>query len=75
MEHEPKDVFQDMTSKIIVEHREIEKLQDSLTIGTPSKGGELKIYTDFSDGALTRLKIDAAFVARAYAQAKMEKPE
>lgn len=52
-------------------HENKENRPDSITIGTPSKGGEVKVY--FSAKAPeeeTRALIDAAFTARAYAQSK-----
>lgn len=56
---------------IIVEHREVGKLQDSLTVGTPAKGGEIKVYSDFSDLDATKRKIDNAIQAREYANSKL----
>jgi len=55
-------------TKMIVEHRETGKLQDSLEIGTPAKGGAIKIYTDFNDVKATQEKILKAFEARKFAQ-------
>ena len=34
-------------TKLIVEHRETGKLQDSLEIGSASKGGAIKVYGNF----------------------------
>lgn len=62
-------------SKIIVEHREANKMTDSLEIGTPAKGGAIKIYCDFSDIETTRNKIDNAVIARSYAQSKLSVEE
>ena len=53
---------------VIVEHRELGKLQDSLECGSASKGGCVKVYTDFSDVDGTRDKILKAFEARKFAQ-------
>lgn len=56
---------------VIVEHREMMKLQDSLECGTPAKGGAIKVYCDFSNLEDTKLKIDNAIIARTYAQSKL----
>lgn len=53
------------THKVIKEH------QDSLEIGTPGKGGAVKIYGDFEDLAAFKAKIDAAKQAREYAQVSL----
>lgn len=47
-----------------------ELLQDSLEIGTPAKGGAIKIYTDFRNIELTKEKINNAFEMRKYANEK-----
>jgi hypothetical protein len=44
---------------------------DSLEIGTPSKGGAVKIYGDYSKPKDFQAKIDAAKEVRAYAHAKL----
>ena len=44
---------------------------DSLEIGTPSKGGAVKIYGNFSDVATFKKKVDAAKEVREYAQANI----
>lgn len=51
----------------------IEGQRDSLELGTPSKGGTLKIYADFSDLEATKDKIRKAFEARAFARELVEK--
>jgi len=56
---------------LIVEHRETGKLQDSLEIGTPAKGGALKVYGDFADSEAFKKKVDNAIVVREYATAKL----
>ena len=48
-------------------HTDSGKLQDSLSIGTPAKGGEIKVYTDFKDVEGTRDKILKAIEARKFA--------
>ena len=55
----------DVPSEVKV-HKMINDTPDSLTIGTPGKGGEIKIYTDFKDWEGTKKKIDEALVAREY---------
>ncbi len=54
--------------EMIVVHREEGKLQDSIEIGTPAKGGAIKVYCDFSNVEATQEKIKKAFEARKYAQ-------
>jgi hypothetical protein len=49
------------TQKIITEN------PDSIEIGTPSKGGAIKVYGNFNDLEAFKLKIDAAKAAREYA--------
>jgi hypothetical protein len=44
-----------------------EDLKDSIEFGTPSKGGAVKIYCDFSDLPACKAKIDAAQEARKHA--------
>ena len=44
---------------------------DSIEIGTPSKGGAVKIYADFGNLEAAKRKIDNAFEARKYAQEKL----
>lgn len=60
--------------EIVVRHlREADhEFKDSITIGTPGRGGEVKIY--FDAGASEeerRARVDAAFATRAYAQLKL----
>ncbi len=44
---------------------------DSIEIGTPSKGGSIKIYGNFADKEAFKKKIDAAKEIRSYAQANI----
>lgn len=44
---------------------------DSLEIGTPSKGGAIKVYCDFANEDACKIKIDNAINVRAYANAKL----
>jgi len=56
-------------------HRHINDRPDSLTVGTPSKGGEVKVYFNAkATAAETNALIDAAFAARAYAAGKVGAP-
>ncbi len=41
---------------------------DSIEIGTPSKGGAIKIYGNFNDEAAFKKKINVAKEVRKYAQ-------
>jgi hypothetical protein len=45
---------------------------DSLEIGTPSKGGAIKVYGNFSDKEIFRAKIDNALELRTYANSKIQ---
>ena len=58
-------------SKIIVEHKEMEKLQDSLEIGTASKGGGIKVYLDFDKPEMCKIKIENAIKMRTFAQEQL----
>ena len=44
---------------------------DSIEIGTPSKGGAIKIYGDFANEEAFKKKIDAAKKVKEYAQANI----
>jgi len=46
---------------------------DSIEVGTPSKGGAMKIYGDFSDPKSFQLKIDNAIIVRKYVGVEIEK--
>ena len=52
---------------LIAQLLRIEAEKDSLEIGAPSRGGVLKIYTDFSDVEATKEKIRKAVEARTFA--------
>ncbi len=49
--------------------------QDSLDIGTPSKGGAIKLYVNFANEKETESRIDAAIKAREYANKKLNGEE
>ena len=55
------------TLDLITQLIRIEAAKDSLEIGTPAKGGAIKIYTDFSDVEGTKEKIRRAVEARTFA--------
>jgi hypothetical protein len=59
-------------SKIIVEHRDVDKFQDSLEIGTAGKGGNIKVYGDFNQPDIFRNKIDEAIKLRQYVNTKID---
>jgi hypothetical protein len=63
--------MEETTKTLIVEHREQSKLQDSIEIGTPAKGGALKIYCDFADVEGTKEKINNAILLKEYANDKV----
>jgi len=44
---------------------------DSIEIGTPSKGGAIKVYGDFADVEAFKKKIDAAAEVKKYANANI----
>ena len=44
---------------------------DSIEIGTPSKGGAIKIYGSFADLDSFKAKIDNAVIIRGYANNKL----
>ena len=44
---------------------------DSLEVGTPSKGGVIKIYGDYNDVATFNKKIDNAIAVRKYATERL----
>ncbi len=44
---------------------------DSIEIGTPSKGGAIKIYGNFDDKEAFKKKIDAAKEVKEYANANI----
>ena len=52
-------------------HKHITENPDSLEIGTPSKGGAIKIYGDFNNPNLFNIKIDNAIRLRDYANSKI----
>ena len=57
--------------EIVVTHKEVGKLTDSLEIGTAGKGGVIKVYGDFTDVEGFKAKIDNAVKLRAFANEKV----
>ena len=55
------------TLDLIAQLVRIEAQKDSLEVGTPAKGGAIKIYTDFSDVEGTKERIRKAVEARTFA--------
>ena len=45
---------------------------DSIEIGTPSKGGAIKVYGNFAEIDAFKRKIDNAVIVRNYAQEKAQ---
>ena len=53
----------------------IEGEKDSLEIGTPGRGGCVKVYGSFDDPEAFRAKLDVAFELRKVAQVKVAEQE
>jgi len=53
-------------------NRHINDNPDSLEIGTPSKGGSIKVYGNFDDMGEFMAKVDRAMEVRRHAQSQME---
>jgi len=49
-------------------HRDEDRNTDSIEIGTPGKGGVLKVYLNTDDPETAMRRIDAGFALRQYAQ-------
>ncbi len=62
-------------SAVLREVLRIEGQKDSLEIGTPGRGGCLKIYGSFDDPEAFKVKLDVAFDLRRYAQVKLAEQE
>ena len=54
-----------------IEHESTNKTPDSLEIGTPGKGGVIKIYGDFSNPEQFKLKLEQAIQLKAYANSRL----
>jgi len=68
---------QETTTKIIVEHHTIteERLNDSLEIGTPSKGGVIKIYGNSANKEDFKRRIDDMIELRKHLAEKAGNPQ
>ena len=49
----------------------VDRRTDSVEVGTPSKGGALKVYFDAANPAEARQLVDEAIAIREYAQSKI----
>lgn len=58
-------------NKLIVEHRETGKYQDSLSIGSSAKNCELKVYFDSGNYDNAVKRIDEAIKLRSYLMGKI----
>ena len=61
------------TKQIVIEHihKELGQFQDSISLGTEAKGGNIKIYCNFQNVEEAKQKIDNALLMRKYAQEKI----
>ncbi len=62
-------------SAILQQILQIEAEKDSLEIGTPGRGGCVKIYGNLSDPEGFKAKLDIAFELRKFAQLKVSEQE
>ncbi len=62
-------------SAILQQILRIEAEKDSLEIGTPGRGGCVKVYGNFSDPEAFKAKLDIAFEFRKVAQLKVSEQE
>jgi len=56
---------------IHVDHESTNKSPDSLEIGTPGRGGVIKVYGDFSNPEQFKAKLEQALELRDYANSKV----
>lgn len=49
----------------------VDRKKDSVEVGTPSKGGAMKVYFDASDPDEAKMLVDNAYITREYAQGKL----
>jgi len=61
--------------QIVHLHRTIDDQKDSIEIGTPGKGGAVKVYVDFSDPEKAMQKIRNAFEVRRQAAQLLKESE
>ncbi len=62
-------------SAILRELLRIEGQRDSLEIGTPGRGGCVKVYGSFEDVEGFRVKLEVAFELRKYAMVRVAEQE
>ncbi len=62
-------------SAVLREVLRIEGEKDSLEIGTPGRGGSVKVYGSFDDPEAFRAKLEMAFDLRKLAQVKVAEQE
>jgi hypothetical protein len=49
----------------------VDRRTDSVELGTPSKGGAMKVYFDASNPDEAKMLVDNAYMIREYAQGKI----
>lgn len=54
-----------------IDHESVNKSPDSLEIGTPGRGGVIKVYGDYSNPEQFKAKLDQAIQLKAYANTKL----
>ncbi len=54
-----------------IEHESTNKSPDSLEIGTPGKGGVIKIYGDFSNPEQFKAKLEQAIQLKEFANSRI----
>ena len=62
---------QAILQNIHVDHESTNKSPDSLEIGTPGRGGVIKVYGDFSNPEQFKAKLEQALELRDYANSKV----
>jgi hypothetical protein len=65
-------VSEEGTEVVRIENYQINKNADSLEIGTPSKGGAIKIYCDFNDVEACKQKIRNAREVRDFGETELK---
>ena len=58
----------------MTEHRVIRENADSIEIGTAGKGGAVKVYLDFNDVEVSKVKVKKALALRKWASVEIEAP-
>jgi len=58
--------------RVAIGREKVEEYKDSLEIGTPGKGGCIKIYGDSSKPKEFKQKVEEMFLIRKFANAKEE---